>query len=110
VPDEVGHPPFVALAGEEAAPVQHRVRLAQRHHLLEEPQYVGVAVDLPPVEPAEFVVLAVGVVVAVLGPPDLVAHADHGDALRQQEDGGEVLDLPAAEVLEPGVVARSFPS
>ncbi len=54
--------------------------------------------EVRPVEPADFVVLAIGVVVAVLGAPDLVAHQDHRRTQRQEGDGEEVLDLPIAEL------------
>ena len=53
---------------------------AARDQQLDEAVKIGVALDERPIEPTGFVVLAVGVVVAVLRAPDLVAHHDHGDA------------------------------
>ena len=38
-----------------------------------------------PMRPADFVVLAIGVIVSVLRPADLVAAADHRNALREKE-------------------------
>ena len=48
--------------------------------LLHESVEVCVPRDEGPVEPAELAVLAVGVVVAALAPPDLVPHEQHGRA------------------------------
>ena len=50
-----------------------------------------------PVHPADRVVLAVGVVVAPLGAPHLVAHGDHRGAGGQQQGGGDVAGLPGAD-------------
>ena len=61
-----------------------------------------------PVEPADLVVLAVGIVVAALRPPDLVAHQQHRRAQRQQRDGQEVLHLAMAQPLDLGIVRRPF--
>ena len=56
---------------EPAAPAEHRVTGSEPGELLAERQQVGV--DGVPVEPRDLVVLAVGVVVAALGPTQLVA-------------------------------------
>ena len=61
-----------------------------------------------PVEPAGRVVGAVGVVVAALRAPDLVAHQQHRDAEREQVDDEEVLDLPATDRLDRRVVGRAL--
>ena len=50
-----------------------------------------------PVEPGQLVVLAVGVVVAVLRVAQLVAAAEHRHALREQQRGHEVALLPLAQ-------------
>ncbi len=49
---------------------------------LDEPMEVAVSLEERPVEPADLVVLAVGIVVASLRPPDLVAHRQHRRAQR----------------------------
>ena len=54
-------------------------------------------VGVLPVVPGDLVVLAVGVVVAVLGAADLVAAEEHGHALRQEQRGQEVALLAAAQ-------------
>ena len=67
---------------------------------------VGVALDQPPVEPDDLVVLAVGVVVSLLRPAGLVAHQQHRRAGGQQVDRKEVLDLAISQRLDLGVVGR----
>ena len=47
-----------------------------------------------PVDPGDLVVLAVGVVVALLGPAHLVAGEQHRDSLRQEQRREEVALLP----------------
>ena len=46
----------------------------------DETKNIGVLFQEAPVEPADFVVLAVGVVIALLGAPHLVAHQQHRHA------------------------------
>jgi len=57
--------------------------------------------DQRPVEPADLIVLAIGIVIAALGLAHLVAHQDHGHAHREQRRGQEVLHLPVPELLHP---------
>ena len=64
--------------------------------------------DLRPVDPADLVVLAVGVVVAVLRAPDFVAGQDHRHAAREHQDGDEVPDLPVAQGFDGGIVGRAL--
>src|SRR5256885_4527452 len=45
-----------------------------------------------PVEPADLVVLTIGVVVAALSAPHLVAHEHHGHPRGEHRHGEEVLD------------------
>ncbi len=62
-------------------------------HFFHEAEHVAVCAGQAPIEPAYFVVLAVGVVVAPLGPEDLVAGTYHGDSLAQHKKGHKVLRL-----------------
>ena len=66
-------PGLVGLAGEERAAADVRLAAAERDQRLHEAEHLGVALDQPPVEPTDGVVLAVGVVVAALGAADFVA-------------------------------------
>ena len=61
-----------------------------------------------PVEPRDLVVLAVGVVVAVLRAADLVAAEQHRHALRQQQRRQEVAHLAVAQREDLRVVGRPF--
>ncbi len=61
-------------------------------------------VDVAPVVPGDLVVLAVGVVVAALGTPGLIAAEQHRDTLREQQRGQEIALLPAAQRQHPLVV------
>ena len=61
-----------------------------------------------PVEPVELVVLAVGVVVALLAAPELVAREQHRRALRQQQGGEEVAPLARAQLEDRRVVGRAL--
>ncbi len=82
--------------------------LAEGDHPREEAHHSGVLLGQLPVEPADLVVLAVGVVVAALGAAELVAAQEHGDPLAGEEDGGEVLDLALAEPFDLGVVGGAL--
>ena len=61
-----------------------------------------------PVEPAQLIVLAVGVVVALLAVCDFITHEDHGHALADQENGHGVLHQPAAQLVDLQIICRPF--
>src|SRR5450631_1371502 len=61
-----------------------------------------------PVDPGDLVVLAVDVVVATLGPTDLVAVGDHRDPLAEHERGQEVALLLPAQGVDGGVVGLAL--
>src|SRR5262249_13868361 len=61
-----------------------------------------------PIEPTRIVVLAVGVVVASLAAPHLVAHNKHGYTTGQHDGCEKVFHLPAAKALDHGIVRRAF--
>jgi hypothetical protein len=72
-------------AGEEAPPAQHRQGLAQDQQALGELGEVPlVLADRLPVDPGDLVVLAIGVVVALLGAGELVAGEQHRRAAGQE--------------------------
>ena len=74
----------------------------------DEPVHVGVLGEQRPVEPTGLVVLAVGVVVAVLRAPHFVTHDDHGHAQRKHGHRQEILDLAVAQLLDRGIVGRAL--
>src|SRR5688572_27156623 len=65
-------------------------------------------VDALPVVPRDPVVLAVGVVVSLLRPADLVAAEEHRHPLRQREGRDEVALLPRAERVDLRLVGRTL--
>src|SRR5216683_6519006 len=106
-PGDVLHPgPVQRAALEPAPPGEDAVLAAQRDQVAGEVEQ-GL-VEVLPVEPGKLVVLAVGVVVALLRAPDLVPAADHRDPLREQQGGEEIALLPGAERIDAVVVRRSF--
>jgi hypothetical protein len=118
-PIRVGHlravrpdPHHVLLAtavehpAEERAPPQHGIRPEDLQRLPGEPQHVQVSAF--PVEPAELVVLAVGVVVPLLRAPDLVAAEEHPYALGEDERGHQVALHPLADLDDLRLVTRSL--
>src|SRR5262249_46733822 len=77
-PGDVAHAIVIEItAEEELALLQDRVAAAECDRLAEEFKNIGVLVQPAPVVPADLVVLAVGVVVAVLGAQELVAAEHH---------------------------------
>ncbi len=96
-------------AGGEVAPAaEHRMSPPDGDQSTGEvPQFGALAVGRP-VHPRDLVVLAVGVVVALLGARDLVAVRQHRDALREHERGQEVALLPEPQRLDRLVVGRAL--
>src|SRR5215472_11509322 len=64
--------------------------------------HAGMFRNQRPVEPANLVVLAIGIVVATLGATDFVAHDEHRNSQRKQSDGQENLDLSVSQVFNFG--------
>ena len=98
----------MCCAPEEAPPLQHRLLVPQ----LDQPpreleQRLPPLVEVP-VQPGELVVLAVGVVVALLGAADLVAGEQHRHALRDEQRGEEVALLPLAQRVDLRVVGLAL--
>ena len=95
---------------EEFASPEHRVLLVQRNQLPNEAQRVEVQVFRSPIDPADFVVLAIGIVVPALSVPDLISCEQHGDALRKQDCCHEVPLLPCPKLIHLGIITRPFGS
>src|SRR6266540_4388501 len=84
------------------------MRSSQPDQQLEEPEQVSIGIEQAPVNPADLIVLAVGVVVTTLCPPELVAGQDHGGAGGEQENRREVPHLPPAQSIDFLRVGRSL--
>ena len=86
-----------------------RKALAQLGHVADEiGEVVAFAVEAFPADPADFVVLAIGVVVAVLGVADFIAGQNQRQALRQQQARELVFPKLAAQRDDRRVVGRAF--
>src|SRR5271157_5340645 len=69
------------------------MRLPERNHAFKEPEYVLIRLELTPIQPADFVVLVVRIVVSELCVQELVTRPEHRDAVREHEEAEEVLSL-----------------
>ena len=78
------------------------------HQTLHERQQRRAFIVELPVDPAERIVLAVDVVVAVLRVARFVAGQQHRGALRQQQCRQQIALLPTAQRTHVGVVSRAF--
>jgi len=72
---------------EEALPAQGGVAVEQPNQVAREHQQVLLGLLQVPVDPGQLVILTVGVVVAVLRSPELVAGRQHGHAVRDDNSG-----------------------
>src|SRR5579864_6139642 len=69
------------------------MRLPERNHAFKEPQYVLIRLELTPIQPADFVVLVIRIVVSELCVQELVTGPEHRDAVREHEEAEDVLSL-----------------
>lgn len=61
-----------------------------------------------PIEPTNFIVLAVGVVISALGASYFVAHKQHWSAYRQQSERENILDLARSQKIDFGGCVQAF--
>ena len=94
------------LTGEKSTTTQDRVGLHHCDEIADEVVHVPPGLAYLPVEPARLVVLAVGVVIAVLGPADLVATEEHRHALGEEQGGEHVPFYAVAGTLDPHRIGR----
>src|SRR5204862_534976 len=71
-------------------------------------EVVALLAEIVPIDPAGLVVLAIGVVVAVLRIADLVAGQQQGRALREEKAGELVLAQLPAQRNDRGIAGRAF--
>src|SRR5689334_7052999 len=77
----------------EPTATQRRVGLPKGDHGFEEPEDILICLELSPIQPTDFVVLVVGIIVSELCIQELVTGAEHRDAVGQEKQTAEVLNL-----------------
>src|SRR5262249_31496162 len=109
---EPGHDPAAQLlvidADQEPVAAQDRVFVAQRCEPLDKVDLRCIFFLQIPIDPADLVVLAMGVVVAVLCTGELVAGEQHRGALRQHQGAEEVAHLAGPQCIHFLVIGRAF--
>src|ERR1700722_9607015 len=111
MPHDIDQPAVVwltLLTLKEVAPSKRSVTFAKINHALAESKHLTVFLREAPIKPADFVVLAIRVIVATLGTSHLVASADHRNSQRHHHDGDEVFDLSPAQILDLLIIRRTF--
>ena len=99
-----------ASALEKPSPHEDRLCLAQPDEVTRKLQQVVLHRSQIPVEPTDFVVLAIGIVVAELSSSHLIATAEHGNSLRKHQGGNEVPLLFFPLGINRLVICRPFRS
>src|SRR5260370_181847 len=87
------------------------VTAAEMYQIADEPsQFLVRRPDVLPVEPGNLVVLTIGIVVAALCPPDLIACQQHRHAERQKKGGQQVALLAVAQGDDLRISGRPLPT
>src|SRR5262245_61634707 len=78
--------------------------------MLKKTMNIGVLIYKAPIEPADFIVLSVGIIVSFLSPKHFVTHEKHRcpDCYKQNTD--EVLSLPISQLIDNRIVCWAFDS
>src|SRR5579859_8289278 len=108
MPGDIRQTALVELPGKKSPPLQGPMALAERDHRLAKAQQLPILFRQGPVKPVDGVVLAVGIVIAQLCSPDLVASDKHRHTLREHEDGHKVLALSQPQRFYLWVIGRSL--
>ena len=69
---------------------------------------IGMLLEQAPIEPTDFIVLAIRVVVSQLGAAHFIPHQQHGHAERQQVDGEHVFDLLVTKTFNFGIIGGAL--
>src|SRR4051794_37108364 len=80
----------------------------QCDHTLHKREQLAILISRFPIEPAYFIVLTIGIVVAQLGVADLVSSQQHGHALGEQESSDKIAGLLQAQGIDCSVIGRSL--
>src|ERR1700722_10970831 len=81
----------------ESIATDRRMSLAERDHIFEESEYIGVRIQSAPVQPDNLSVLVVGIVVAALSVHELVAGDQHRYPGGEHQHAAKILNLPLTQ-------------
>jgi hypothetical protein len=101
---------FHVLAQEPFSPLQDSKFLGKGNRLLEELQDIRIPLRQFPIEPTDLIVLAVGVVIALLRPAHFITGQHHRRSPTYQQDRQGILDLLQAKSGDLSVLRRAFPA
>ncbi len=93
---------------EEIAPAEGRMRLPEFYQRRDKGEQFEIVTCQAPIDPANRIILAVSVVVAILSAAQLVARENHRDALRKYQRGEQIPLLLRAQGANIGIISRSF--
>src|SRR5262245_14386289 len=93
---------------EEPAPLEHGLRAPQMYQGAHEITPRLPLLSQLPVEPGQRVILAIGIVIALLTMAELIAGEEHRYPLRQQQGGHEVARLLPTQGLHGRLIRRTL--
>lgn len=99
---------WIRVSGEEGISSQRGMLSAQFEKSAHKLDRSGGFRGIVPGDPVEFVVLAIGVVVSLLGSSSLIASEEKGDTLRKNQGGQEISDLAGSQFPDVGIVGGTF--
>src|SRR5207248_892257 len=87
---------------------EHRMFPAQPNQFFGKAEELLLFLIAIPVEPADLVVLTIGVVIPCLSPPKFITAQDHRRALRHEQRSQKIPALPSPQRIDLRVVGRPF--
>ena len=107
VPDDVWHQ---AVSARKCVTSKHLMPFTKCNDSLGESEQIGVFFRQIPIQPARGIILTPGIVIALLGPKELIASHQHGYALTDHQCGQKVPNLSLPQGLDHRVVGRPLNS
>src|SRR4249919_748325 len=97
MPVDFPHPLLIGSIRKETFAPHVWMLLTERDHQFEEPEHIRVLLFQLPIEPTDLVILAIGIVIALLRPSYFITGKHHRNALRKHEYGHTILDLTLSQ-------------
>src|SRR5579862_4086154 len=104
MPCHIVQPAAVRCASIEVIHANDRVSFAKLNDPPPEAQHVSMLLLLGPIQPADFVVLAISVVISTLSISCFIARNKHRYATRKHQDRRKVANLLLAQLLNSGIL------